>query len=126
MFKTSYGNISPFVTKDGSVIPELVHPGPAGSARQSLAEATVLSGSETALHRHHASEEIYHVRQGRGIMTLGGDVFVIVQGDSVLIPPGTPHRLRNSGEEALVVLCCCCPPYSHEDTELLDECLPEK
>lgn len=119
MKKTCYENIAPFVTRDGSIIRELIHPSQGTAVRQSLAEATVSSGTATALHRHCAAEEIYHVTRGTGVMTLGRDVLEIREGDSILIPPGTPHRLHNQGEGDLVVLCCCCPPYSHEDTELL-------
>jgi mannose-6-phosphate isomerase-like protein (cupin superfamily) len=36
-----------------------------------------------------------------------------------VIPPGTPHKLRNTGAEPLKLLCCCAPPYSHEDTFML-------
>jgi hypothetical protein len=32
-----------------------------------------------------------------------------------------PHRLRNTGAVDLVVVCACSPPYSHEDTVLLEE-----
>jgi mannose-6-phosphate isomerase-like protein (cupin superfamily) len=41
-------------------------------------------------------------------------------GDTVIIPPGTPHRIHNPGAEALVFLCCCAPAYDDEDTELLE------
>jgi mannose-6-phosphate isomerase-like protein (cupin superfamily) len=40
-------------------------------------------------------------------------------GDMVVIPPGTPHKLWNTGAEPLVLLCCCAPAYSHDDTVLL-------
>jgi mannose-6-phosphate isomerase-like protein (cupin superfamily) len=40
-------------------------------------------------------------------------------GDSIAIPPGTPHCLENKGSQALHILCCCAPAYSHDDTELL-------
>ena len=33
-------------------------------------------------------------------------------GDAVVIPPGTPHKLLNTGPEPLVLLCCCAPAYS--------------
>ena len=33
---------------------------------------------------------------------------------------GVAHKLWNTGEEPLVLLCCCSPPYSHDDTVLLD------
>lgn len=117
--KTVYRNIAPYVTKDGSEIRELIHPDACGSARMSLAEATVLPGSATILHVHRASEEIYHVLQGSAAMTQGMDTFAVGQGDSILIRPGIPHRIENTGKTSLKILCCCSPPYSHEDTELL-------
>jgi mannose-6-phosphate isomerase-like protein (cupin superfamily) len=52
-------------------------------------------------------------------MTLGDEVFAIAAGDSILIAPGTAHRVANTGHEALRILCCCAPAYSHADTELL-------
>jgi mannose-6-phosphate isomerase-like protein (cupin superfamily) len=111
--------VEPYVTKDGSVIRELMHPAVQGNLGQSLAEATVPPGTRTLRHRHGRSEEIYHVLRGRGLMSLGDDRFPIMEGDSICIPPGTAHDLENHGDEDLVVLCCSAPAYSHEDTELV-------
>jgi mannose-6-phosphate isomerase-like protein (cupin superfamily) len=118
--RTRYTDIAPYPTKDGSEIRELMHPAVHGNARQSLAEARVAPGQRTALHRHHQSEELYHVTAGRGLMTLGDDRFGVSVGDTVCIPPGTPHRIENTGRDTLVILCCCAPPYRHQDTELLE------
>ncbi|HQG32626.1 MAG TPA: cupin domain-containing protein [Deltaproteobacteria bacterium] len=117
--KTAYGKISPYITKDGSEIRELIHPDAGGSKRMSLAEATVLPGAATFFHVHRTSEEIYHIIRGSGFMTLGDEVFEVGEGDSILIRPGVPHRIENTGEGSLKILCCCSPPYSHEDTGLL-------
>ncbi|MCX7893232.1 MAG: cupin domain-containing protein [Burkholderiales bacterium] len=111
--------VAPYVTKDGSEIRELMHPAVHGNAAQSLAEATVPPGGATRLHRHHASEEIYHFTQGEGRMTLGRERFAVRAGDTVCIPPGTPHRVENTGRVAMKILCACAPAYSHDDTELL-------
>lgn len=113
-----------YITKDGSTIRELIHPQHHGNLRQSLAEAAVAPGAATRLHRHHQTEEIYHVIAGRGVMTLGEKHIEIGVGDSVCIAPGTAHAVRNNGETDLVILCCCAPPYSHEDTELLEPSRP--
>jgi len=110
----------PYITLDGSQIRELMHPGRHGVRNQSLAEATVPAGATTHLHRHLRSEELYHVTAGEGWMTLGDERFALRPGDTVCIPPGTPHRLEAGGASALSVLCCCSPPYSHEDTVLLE------
>lgn len=113
-------DIPPYVTKDGSEIRELLHPARDGNRNQSLAEALVLPGAQTHCHRHLLSEEIYHFLEGAGRMRLGTDSFAVGPGDTVLIPPGTPHALDNPGPAPLRLLCCCSPAYSHEDTELLD------
>ena len=114
-----YRDQTAFQTKDGSEIRELMHPNVQGNRAQSLAEARVEPGQETALHRHLSSEELYHVTAGTGLMTLGDSRFQILPGDTVAITPGTAHCVRNVGDDTLVILCCCSPPYTHGDTELL-------
>jgi mannose-6-phosphate isomerase-like protein (cupin superfamily) len=106
----------PFTTKDGSEIRELAGTPTGNSVNQSLAEATVPPGAETEEHYHGVSEEIYFFTSGTGLMKLGDEETAVSAGDTVVIPPGTPHRLRNTGTEVLKLLCCCAPPYSHEDT----------
>lgn len=113
--------VTPYVTRDGSLIRELIHPTIHGNRSQSLAEAEVAVGASTQLHRHRSSEEIYYVIAGAGTMDLGNRSFPIQPGDSVIIQPGTPHRVHNTGTVPLRFLCCCAPPYAHDDTELMDE-----
>ena len=117
--KTAYSDVAAYQTKDGSEIRELMHPGHPRGGRQSLAEAIVPPGQRTALHRHHDTEELYHVTRGAGRMTLGDETFTIEAGDTVRIPPGTNHCVHNPGSAPLHILCCCCPAYSHDDTELM-------
>ena len=119
--KTEYQKIQPYTTKDGSLVRELMHPDMQGNSNQSLAEATISANSATALHRHHRFEEIYHITEGRGLMTLEEKTFRITAGDTIYIPAGTAHRIQNTSNSLLKLLCCCAPPYSHDDTELLEE-----
>lgn len=118
--KTRYADAPAFPTKDGSEIRELMHPAMHGVRNQSLAEATVPPGTRTLLHRHLATEEIYHVTAGSGRMRLGNEALDVVAGDTVLIPPGTPHCIEATGAASLRILCCCSPAYAHDDTELLE------
>lgn len=118
--RSRYARVVPFITKDGSQIRELMHPARHAAARQSLAEAIVQPGQKTALHRHRSSEEIYHVTQGHGRMTLGDEVFEVEAGDTVCIAPGTAHRIQNLGNAPLRILCACSPAYADEDTDLLE------
>lgn len=118
--RTQRSEIQPYITKDGSEIRELMHPSQHAARNQSLAEALIPAGTKTVLHRHRLTEEIYHVTAGSGIMTLGDESFPVQSGDSVLIAPGKPHCIENTGKSALIILCCCAPAYSHDDTVLLE------
>ena len=117
--QTSREQITPYTTRDGSEIRELMHPEVHGNRNQSLAEAVIQPGCRTRLHKHLRSEELYHVLSGSGRMTLGERVFPVAAGDTICIAPGEAHRVENTENQALVILCCCAPPYSHADTELL-------
>ena len=121
VLRTRYRHQSEYQTKDGSTIRELMHPTVHGEPAKnlSLAEATVAPGQQTALHVHHQTEELYYIVSGKGLMQVGDDELNVETGDTICIPPGTPHSIRAIGEEALKILCCCSPAYAHEDTELV-------
>lgn len=125
ILRQAYAAVAAYTTKDGSEIRELMHPASQGNAKQSLAEAWVPPGGRTHCHRHGKSEEIYHFTAGEGFMVLGEVRFAVRTGDTVQIPPGTPHWLE-AGEQGLRLLCCCSPPYDHGDTELLPAGHPQQ
>lgn len=113
--------LQPYVTRDGSTIREWAGPGyRAPAENQSLAEATVAPGESTAAHYHREAEEIYLVIAGEGVVRVGEEERQIHAGDAVVIPPGKVHRLWNTGDGDLEVACASSPPYSHEDTVLVD------
>ena len=116
--KANLHRLPSFVTADGSTIRELAGTSWTAARAQSLAEATVEPGAETAEHYHPQSEELYYFVAGTGRMRLGSDVSEVVAGDCVVIPPGTAHKLFNDRSEPLVLLCCCSPAYSDDDTVL--------
>lgn len=115
-----YAAVTPYHTKDQSIIRELMHPGTHRNKAQSLAEAIILGGARTLLHRHQITEELYHVTRGTGVVTLGDESFRVSEGDTVCILPGTPHCIEADGGQDLHILCCCSPAYSHDDTEILE------
>jgi mannose-6-phosphate isomerase-like protein (cupin superfamily) len=118
MEKANLQALRSFITADGSAIRELAGPSWTPARAQSLAEATVDPGKDTAEHYHPRTEELYMFLSGTGRMRLGSDEDEIVAGDCVVIPPGTIHKLWNTGDEPLVLLCCCAPAYSDDDTVL--------
>jgi mannose-6-phosphate isomerase-like protein (cupin superfamily) len=118
MEKANLEQLKSFITADGSSIRELAGPAWTPVRHQSLAEATVPAGGETAEHYHPQAEELYYFVAGEARMRLGEEEAGVVAGDCVVIPPGTPHKLWNEGPGPLVLLCCCAPAYSDDDTEL--------
>lgn len=118
--RTRYKDIPTFITRDQSLIRELMHPQHHACRNQSLAEAVIAPQQKTTRHRHRQTEELYYVAQGQGLMTLGDDQFVVQSGDTICIRPGTVHCIENTGSENLHILCCCSPAYSDSDTELLE------
>jgi len=109
-----------FVAPDGSEIRELAGLPTGNSMNQSLAEAVVAPGAQTAEHYHRTSEEIYLFTHGSGRMRLGDEEGEVSAGDAVVIAPGVIHKLWNTGEEPLRLMCCCAPPYTDEDTVITE------
>lgn len=114
--KANLDQLDAFVTLDGSTIRELAGPAWTVARNQSLAEATVPAGGETAEHYHRRTEELYYFVAGAGRMRLGDEEDEVRAGDCVVIAPGTRHKLWNPGPDPLVLLCCCAPAYSDDDT----------
>ncbi|UCE89574.1 MAG: cupin domain-containing protein [Pseudomonadota bacterium] len=103
---THYRDIAPYATRDGSQIRELMHPVRHACRSQSLAEATLMPGEQTRLHRHTDTEELYHISAGAGRMRLGDVEVEVATGDTICIARGTPHCIANSGDTPLRILCC--------------------
>jgi mannose-6-phosphate isomerase-like protein (cupin superfamily) len=109
-----------FTTKDGSTIRELLAYRNSIIRNQSLAEAIIPVGGATAEHYHPKAEEIYYILKGFGKMKIGEEIQEVGPLDAIAIPPGAPHKIWNTGGDALVMLCCCSPCYEHEDTVLME------
>ncbi|MBL9135243.1 MAG: cupin domain-containing protein [Verrucomicrobiales bacterium] len=114
------GDPTPFKTLDGSEIVELLAHRNSCIRNQSLAEARVPVGGATQAHYHRLAEEIYFITEGRGRIRLGTEERDVAEGDAIAIPPGTIHKLWNTGQGILRLLCCCAPAYQHADTVLTE------
>jgi mannose-6-phosphate isomerase-like protein (cupin superfamily) len=109
-----------FITKDGSEIRELLAHRNSCIHNQTLAEARLPQGGSTMAHRHLKTEEIYYILEGRGSMQVNEEIKSVGQGDAIAIPPGSLHKIANTGTNTLKFLCCCAPGYEHEDTVLTE------
>lgn len=105
-----------YVTKDKSLVRELVHPAVAPGLGMSLAEAVVEAGAGTEPHFHMTFDEIYYCLEGAGVLHINGKSHPFSPGSYYLMPKGSVHHL--TATTRLRVLCVCCPGYNHEETVL--------
>lgn len=112
-------SVKRFITKDTSIIREILSPRNSSLKNQSLAEATVLPGKSTAEHYHLKTEEIYYILRGQGKIFVEDEERMVKPGDGVVILPGKRHKICNIGNEDLVFLCCCAPSYEDDDTVVI-------
>jgi mannose-6-phosphate isomerase-like protein (cupin superfamily) len=117
--------MTPFTTKDGSEIRELLAWRNSSIRNQSLAEARLSVGGSTQEHFHVKTEEIYYITHGTGRLRIEEELREVESGDAIAIPPGKKHKLWNTGREPLRLLCCCAPAYEDDDT-VMTEGGPEK
>lgn len=91
----------------------------------SIARARVTPGVTTRWHRLAETAERYCILDGAGRVELADlPPQDVAAGDVVLIPPGCPQRITNTGSEDLLFLAICTPrftPEVYEDLEPPDD-----
>lgn len=60
-------------------------------------------GSGPPLHVHPAAE-VFLVEEGEATFTIGNEQLAVPSGQIVMVPPETPHRFENTGDDMLRVL----------------------
>ena len=108
-----------FYTDEGCHIRELSNT--TDDPEVSIAEARVEPGGITRWHRLSGVTERYVILAGAGIVEIGGLAATAVgPGDVVLIPPGCPQRIANTGATDLRFLAICSPRFRFECYEDID------
>src|SRR4030042_6527110 len=77
----------------------------------SLAHVLMEPGNVSLWHRHSNMSEIYFILEGEGILYHGDKALQAENGAYLLLPPDTPHKLRNTGNSALEHLVLAVPPF---------------
>lgn len=67
--------------------------------RNMLGFSVFKPGIDTKQKIHAEAEELAYVLAGSGKLTVGNDLLPFTAGDSIFIPPGVPHGVRNDGSE---------------------------
>ena len=76
-----------------------------GAPNFEMRRFTIHAGGSIPKHYHPDIEHEQYVLKGRYRMGIGDSVHEVKAGDSVYIPPGTPHWYENTGKEDAEFLC---------------------
>ncbi len=102
---------SPRNHRGGQVSYLLLTKGQFGSQNLAMTWVEGKPGSEQAVHAHPATEQVYVVISGRGVMTVGDEQREVAAGTMILVPPRTGHAIRNTGDEPLVYVSATALPF---------------
>jgi mannose-6-phosphate isomerase-like protein (cupin superfamily) len=114
-------NCEEIVAGDHVRLRELLHPDRdyQFNGRYSLAHAVLAAGEKSARHRL-ATNEVYYVLSGTGLVHVDDESARVVAGDVVEIPPGSIQWIENIAHEELAFLCIVDPAWRAADEEVLD------
>jgi putative monooxygenase len=113
----------------GGEIRTLLSPRNAGSVSGFSGVALLQPGERIAEHYHPYSEEFLFVVAGNATADLDGEPWELATGAALLIPPGTRHRVRNTGTVPVQIVfhlgpLAPRPELGHVDTEDRDQAGP--
>ncbi len=72
------------------------------------------------LHKHLMRSHVYSMISGQGQVTLNGQTQNIRAGQVIVVPPGTTHKLMNTGEQPLLAIELTMPTSSAADVLWLE------
>ncbi len=91
----------------------------------SMAHVIMNKGNISLWHKHSKMTEVYFILKGTGILYHGNRALRVETGAYLVLPPNTPHKLRNTGKCDLEHLVFAIPPFDSNDVEILDEDITE-
>ena len=93
----------------------LVHPETTGSQHIDYRISCYQPRAYVEPHAHKVQEQVYHVLEGEGLLTLDDRRVVMRKNDFAFVPPGVRHSFTNEGTTTLVFLVVTTPV---EDAEV--------
>lgn len=98
----------------GALSKALVRPETCGAARIDYRISRYQPMAHVAEHVHKVQEQVYHVLEGEGMLTLDDRSVLMRRHDYVFVPPGVRHSFTNNGVDALVFLVVTSPVEDDE------------
>lgn len=93
----------------GALSKALVRPENCGAQRIDFRISSYQPMAHVAEHVHRVQEQVYHVLDGEGLLTLDDRRVLMRKNDFVFVPPGVRHSFTNNGLGPLVFLVVTSP-----------------
>jgi len=71
---------------------------------------SIPAGEDIPMEKHKETTQFIRVEKGRAVAYIGDKQYKLGEGDSIVIPAGSWHYIRNSGEEDLKLYTIYSPP----------------
>ena len=98
----------------GALSKALVRPETCGSLRVDYRISCYQPMAHVQEHAHQVQEQVYHVIEGEGMLTLDERRVLMRRHDYVFVPPGVRHSFTNNGTVPLVFLVVTTPVEDEE------------
>jgi mannose-6-phosphate isomerase-like protein (cupin superfamily) len=98
----------------GALSKALVRPETCGSRHIDFRISCYQPMAHVAEHVHKVQEQVYHVLEGEGLLTLDGRRVLLRSNEYVFVPPGVRHGFTNNGCAPLVFLVVTSPVEDNE------------
>jgi mannose-6-phosphate isomerase-like protein (cupin superfamily) len=98
----------------GALSKALVRPETCGARRIDFRISCYQPMAHVAEHVHRVQEQVYHVLEGEGLLTLDERRVLMRKNDYVFVPPGVRHSFTNNGTVPLVFLVVTSPVEDDE------------
>ena len=98
----------------GALSKALVRPETCGAARVDFRISCYQPMAYVLEHVHQVQEQVYHVLEGEGMLTLDDKSVLMRRHDYVFVPPGVRHSFTNNGTVPLVFLVVTTPVEDRE------------
>ena len=84
----------------------------------SVIQERIPPGAGEVKHYHKRARQIFFVLSGQLEIELGDHSFQLSSGDSIEVPPGTPHQVRNTGYSDASFLVISAPTTGDDRTNV--------
>lgn len=98
----------------GALSKALVRPETCGSRRIDFRISCYQPMAHVAEHVHQVQEQVYHVLEGEGALTLDDRKLILRKNEFVFVPPGVRHGFTNEGVGPLIFLVVTTPVEDEE------------